>query len=374
MGSNQALKSQLQAYKKKYYTNRLLKGALLFLAFFLTLFILASTLEFTARLSGGGRAILFYGFFGFSLFAFIWFVIKNLFALRNSQHQLSNEEASKQIGAFFPEISDKLLNIIQLENLNPTQNDLLMASIEQKSGEVRQFSFVNAVEYKSNKKYLKYALGPGVIIIVLLIFIPQFLTESSTRIINYNTEFTPEAPFSFSIKNTSFQAFKGENFKLELSTDGRAIPESVYIWTNNRKVKAVKSGTNRHEYTFNRIQANTTFSLEAERITSAEYEINVVSRPSLSLFSLELNYPNYLKKEKEVIENSGNVSVPEGTKIEWKFNTDNSEEVNLYFQKIDLSEQAQKRSTNIFSYEHLVTKSTPYSIQLKNEYSLNRDS
>tara|TARA_A100000171_G_scaffold51572_1_gene66309 strand:+ start:136 stop:3522 length:3387 start_codon:yes stop_codon:yes gene_type:complete len=374
MGSNQLLKQQLQAYKKKFYTNRLIKGSILFLAFFLSLFIIANAFEFSARLSGGGRAILFFSFVFGSLLAFFWFVGKNLYHLRNAQKHLSNEEASKQIGAHFPEISDKLLNIIQLEKLNTAQNELLLASIEQKSKEVGKISFVNAIDYKGNRKYLRYVIGPGAIIVILLLFIPQFLTESSTRIINYNTEFLPEAPFSFSIKNTDFKAFKGENFTLEVNTEGRSIPQNLYVWTNNRKVKANKTGPESFQYTFTRIQADTKFSLEAESITSSEYKIEVVSRPSLSLFNLELEFPKYLKREKEQLENSGNVSVPEGTIIKWKFDTDNTDEVKLNFPELYIYEKAKKSSNGTFSYEQKISKSSRYSIQLKNEYSLNRDS
>tara|TARA_R110001599_G_scaffold160515_1_gene348309 strand:- start:20076 stop:23453 length:3378 start_codon:yes stop_codon:yes gene_type:complete len=374
MGSNQLLKQQLQAYKKKFYTNRLIKGTILFLAFFLSLFIVANAFEFSARLSGGGRAILFFSFVFGSLLAFVWFIGKNLFHLRNAQRHLSNEEASKQIGAHFPAISDKLLNIIQLEKLNTAQNELLLASIEQKSNEVSKISFVSAIDYKGNRKYLRYIIGPGALIVVLLLFIPQFLTESSTRIINYNTEFLPEAPFSFSIKNPDFQAFKGENFTLEVNTEGRSTPQNLYVWTNNRKVKANKTGPDNFEYTFTRVQAGTKFSLEAESITSSEYEIKVVSRPSLSLFNLELEFPKYLKREKEVLENSGNVSIPEGTKVTWKFNTDNTDEVKLNFPELEVFGKAKKNSNGAFTYEQTINKSSRYSIQLKNEYSLNRDS
>ena len=374
MSSNQLLKQQLQAYKKKFYTNRLIKGSILFLAFFLSLFIIANAFEFSARLSGGGRAILFFSFVFGSLLAFFWFIGKNLYHLRNAQKHLSNEEASKQIGAHFPEISDKLLNIIQLEKLNTAQNELLLASIEQKSKEVGKISFVNAIDYKGNRKYLRYVIGPGAIIVILLLFIPQFLTESSTRIINYNTEFLPEAPFSFAIKNTDFKAFKGENFTLEVNTEGRSIPENLYVWTNNRKVKANKTGPESFQYTFTRIQADTKFSLEAESITSSEYKIEVVSRPSLSLFNLELEFPKYLKREKEQLENSGNVSVPEGTIVKWKFDTDNTDEVKLNFPELDIYEKAKRSSNGTFSYEQKISKSSRYSIQLKNEYSLNRDS
>ena len=75
-----------------------------------------------------------------------------------------------------------------------------------------------------------------------------------------------------------------------------------------------------------------------------------------------------------MVENSGNVSVPEGTKINWRFNTENSDEVKIYFQDEQAAQEADKKSKNVFLYEYQVKRSTPYSIHLKNEYSANRDS
>ena len=46
MGSNEALKSQLKAYKQKFYKNKAIKGSILLLAFMLSFFVLTNTLEF----------------------------------------------------------------------------------------------------------------------------------------------------------------------------------------------------------------------------------------------------------------------------------------------------------------------------------------
>ena len=46
---------------------------------------------------------------------------------------MSDEEASIQVGKFFPEIGDKLLNTLQLKKLSREENSLLEASIAQKT-------------------------------------------------------------------------------------------------------------------------------------------------------------------------------------------------------------------------------------------------
>ena len=373
MGSNEALKSQLKAYKQKFYKNKAIKGSILLLAFMLSFFVLTNTLEFSARFDSTGRAILFYSFLLGSLAFFLVYVGKYLWVLKNSKAQISNEEAAKQIGEHFPEVSDKLLNIIQLEALSDSQSELLLASISQKSQQISMIPFASAIDYSKNRKYFRYAIVPASIILLLLVFIPQFITESSARIIRYNEEFIPEAPFSFALTNESLLGFKGESFTLKIETEGRSAPDNLYVWSNNRKVKAVKTSAGTFEYVFDRLQTDTEFTLEAESITSSVYEIQVVARPSIALFNLQLDFPAYLNRESETIENSGNVSIPEGTRVKWEFQTESADALSLNFSKLEEKVNASKQG-NAYSYERTFKQSTPYSIQLENEYSTNRDS
>ncbi|MBO6762038.1 MAG: hypothetical protein JJ909_13865, partial [Roseivirga sp.] len=74
---------------------------------------------------------------------------------------MSNEEAARQIGKHFPEVSDKLLNVIQLERLSDSQSELLIASIQQKSLKLQQIPFASAIDIKANKKYFKYSYIPA---------------------------------------------------------------------------------------------------------------------------------------------------------------------------------------------------------------------
>src|SRR5690606_38701195 len=119
----------------------------------------------------------------------------------NIGKQLSHEEAAFQIGRYFPQINDKLLNTIQLHNSSVEENSLIQASIAQRTRELSLFNFPQAVDFKSNRRYLKYVAPPVAIGIVLLMFIPQFFTEGTERIINFNKEFVPEAPFEFHLES-----------------------------------------------------------------------------------------------------------------------------------------------------------------------------
>ena len=75
---------------------------------------------------------------------------------------IDDQQAAKIIGDFFPEVKDKLLNVIQLNNQPAT--DFVIASIQQKTKEFGGLSFKKAVQFKDNLKYLKYDILPLMII------------------------------------------------------------------------------------------------------------------------------------------------------------------------------------------------------------------
>ncbi len=374
MGSNEALKNQLKAYKRKFYRNKVIKGAIISTALLLLSFLVINTVEFSGRLGSVGRATLLYGFVALNFLTIYWFVARHLIVLRNTKLQISNEQAALQIGRYFPEISDKLLNIIQLEKLSNQESELLLASIRQKSNAIQSVPFVNAIDLKANRKYLRYIYLPAVIIVTLLVFLPQFLTESSTRIIKYNSEFKPEAPFNFLLDQNELEGFVDEPFTLAIKTTGNSSPENVFVWINERKIKASKIANDVFEYRIDRLRGSLDFMLESEGVSSNTYTINAFRRPSIDLFSIDIQYPQHTQLENESIKNSGNLTIPEGTQVSWNFNTQYADALSVLFDRNQERLMADKLKNGAFRLQKTIIGSSPYTIQLQNDYSTNKDS
>ena len=72
---------------------------------------------------------------------------------------MSYNEASSYIGSNFPEVSDVLLNLVQLKN-KTTTTDLILASIEKKSSQIKNVPFYSAVNFKNNVKYIWFCVLP----------------------------------------------------------------------------------------------------------------------------------------------------------------------------------------------------------------------
>lgn len=373
MRSNAELIQQLVHYKRKYFINKALKGAILFISLLLVAFLLVNTIEFSARLNSLGRGILFYSFILFFGGVFYLFVIRHLWSLKNANKNLSHHEAAHQIGSYFPEVSDKLLNLIQLESLSETENELLQASILQKSKSLTGIPFVQAIDLYKNRRYLKYSYAPLLLIVLLFIFIPQFLTESSTRILNYDKEFVPEAPFHFRLQTESLRGFTNEPFNLKVATNGSSIPQNAYLILNERKIKMTQVNTGIFEYTINPLKGNTIIVFEAEGLLSQAYEIDAVTRPNLAQFEVELDYPNHTRIKNETIKNSGNLVVPEGTKAKWIIEADVTDQIDFQFDESETVQSAERIETHLFSFEKRITESNTYQLKLTNAFGQNKD-
>src|SRR5690554_4036232 len=118
------VKKKLNAFISKYYRNKLLKGAILFCIVGLLYFLLVLSIEHFFWLNTTGRKLLFWLFIGIEAGLLIYFIALPLSKLFRLSKTLSEEDASRIIGKHFPEVKDKLLNLLQLKNSNKP-SDLL---------------------------------------------------------------------------------------------------------------------------------------------------------------------------------------------------------------------------------------------------------
>jgi hypothetical protein len=329
MSSFLEIQSKLEQFIKKYYTSKLIKGVILFFSIGLVYLIITLLIEHYLWLTPVGRTFLFWVFITVEALLFIKLITFPLLKLFNLQQGISDVEASKLIGNHFPEVSDKLLNVIQL-NQNQRESELLLASIQQKAEELQPVPFKTAINFKANKKYLKYVLVPIVIYVLFSVLGEKDIFYSSyNRVVNYNTAFEPPAPFKFQVKNKSLTTLENKSFLLRIQTTGKYTPENVSIKYNKQTYYLNQTSPDIFEHTFIQPINSISFNLTANQVNSKEYTLNVLKTPSLVGFKMKLDYPNYIGKKPQVIESTGNTTVPQGTLVSWFVETKNTNQVQL---------------------------------------------
>lgn len=322
MAKNSLIIQKIDHFIRKYYKNRLIKGVLYTIALLVSLFILLVLLEHFGYFSTILRTILFWFYLLAALAILVSYIALPILKMNSLGQRISNEEAARIIGRHFPEIKDRLLNLLQLQNeADLSSSDLLQAAIDQKTEQLSPIPFSNAISYKGNKKYIKFALIPVVLLLIILIASPSVITDSSKRIINHSTPYERPAPFSFVVDNPILEAQQDADFKLDISIKGESVPNEVFVNVGGHIYKMQKVDKTHFSYLFKNLRSTINFRLEAADVTSVDYSLVVNPNPTVVDFSVRLTYPAYIHKEAEELSNIGDFTVPEGTRVEWVFHT-----------------------------------------------------
>ncbi len=309
----------LDAFIRKYYKNLLIKGVLYAVAIVLTLFLAAVLLEHFGWLSCLARGLIFW--LGIAAVAVVlaWFVVRPLLKMHGLGKRISHDEAARIIGRHFPEVSDKLLNLLQL--MDGEESDLLVAAVEQKTAQLKPVPFLNAIDLKGNRRYLKYALPPLAVLLLLLLVSPKTVTEPSKRIVNYNTVYERPAPFHFEIQQHELSVWPGNDFQLDVKVDGEALPNEAFINVEGRRFKMSKLSPTLFQYTFKQVNRTQEFSLEAAGVVDGGHVLRMLPNPQVVSFRMVLSYPPYTGRKNETLVDIGDAAVPEGTVVRWLFQT-----------------------------------------------------
>ncbi|SEP92182.1 DUF4175 family protein [Flavobacterium urocaniciphilum] len=361
---------KLEGFIKKFYTNELIKGIILFIAIGLLYFIFTFLMEYFLWFSTQGRTILFWLFIAVEVLLLSKFIMLPLFKLFKIQKGLDYTEASKIIGTHFDEVKDKLLNFLQLANTKQP-SELVLASIEQKANTLQPIPFSNAINFNKNKKYLPYALIP--LLFILFFYISgnsDVISNSFARVVQYDKNFEKPAAFKFEIVSNDLHVEQNKSFKLLVKTVGKIIPENASIIINNEEYFLETISPGNFSYQFDNVQKDITFHFKSNEITSNDYVLNVVNVPTISSFTMQLHFPSYLGKKPEVIQGTGNAVIPEGTLVTWNLNTLATTTVN--YNNNSLVTPFSKNE-NQFSLTKRIVNNTDYQISISNKQLKNHE-
>ena len=365
------VKLKLESFIKKYYVNELIRGLILFIAIGLLYFLFTLLIEYILWLEPLARTLLFWVFVIVELSLFIRLIVSPAFKLLKLKQGLNFIDASRIVGEFFPEVNDKLINVIQLHN-SKERSELLLASIQQKSIELKPVPFSIAVNFSHNIKYLKYLAIPLLIVIMSLISgRMNWFRDSYNRVLNYRTAYDPPAPFRFLITNQNLTAVENNPFKLIVTTSGTVVPEDVQIFYQGETYFLKESRANEFEYVFSKPQKPVDFVVSANGVVSEPYKLNVIAAPTILGFEMTLNYPAHTKKKDESFSNNGNASVPQGTKITWNVRTKSTTQLRLV---TDDSVYSFLDDKGTFKTSHRAYNNLKYTLNTSNESLVNYES
>lgn len=362
---NENLRHKLDGFRKKYYINKLLKGSMYAVGFSLIYILVISFVEHFGHFNGNTRLGLFLVFVFGEIFIIFTNIVRPIFGLLSLGKHLSYEKAAELIGKHFPEIDDKIVNTIELGQMSGSENKLVQASLEQRTKALIPFSFNQAINFKENAKYWPILIVP-ILIFGVIVFSGNWkaITDGGKRIVAFDQEFLPVAPFEFVLLNNSLVTEQGESLKLRFEFKGEVIPESAQFSSNNKKGRFVRLDNNIFEYSLNNLFDDLSFTVLANGFSSQVYDIEVVPVPRVRSFLIEVNPPAYTGV-KSFVASKSIIDVPEGSEVIWDLNTTST--ASAYLSAADSSYYFENTKEGLFSLTLNLKESLNYQIVTEND-------
>jgi hypothetical protein len=321
------IKEKLAAFRRKYYLNRVIRGGVIFLLLFSTLFALFTLSEGLLWLSTTWRTVLFATLTGASALALGAGVIYPGLKYLNVGPTISDHEAARLIGRHFKEVDDRLLNLLELsagagENASA---DLLAAAIDERIEAMRPVPFTAAVSFQPNRKLARYLAIPALLLLLMFLFYPDVVTKGSYRLVNFNRHFQPPPPFTVSIPDHKDALVEGQSHTIRILLSGDRLPAELYMYTQSDgggylKHSLVKKNNAEYEYTFKTVRKSFRYYVGNDLHGTGEYAVEVYGRPAIGNFTVTITPPAYTGLPAETLApNAGDFTAPYGSTAVWNF-------------------------------------------------------
>jgi len=361
--------ARLDAFIRKYYANRLLRGALLLLICLLGYILAVSVGEYFLYMPVWLRVTIVTLFVLLASSALVWLVVIPALQMARLGKVISHEQAAVIIGKHFPEISDKLLNILQLKRQpdHGVSLELAEASIEQKARQLSVIPFTNAVNLSGNRRYLPFLLPLFLAGLFLLLAAPNVFRDASERLLQPTKTFEKPAPFRFVVRTLPLQVLRNGDFTLEVAAEGSALPESMSLVLGDERLPMSAAGEHVFRYTFRNVTAPVAFRMAAAGFRSAADTLRVIQKPVLQSFRVQLDYPGYTGRKDEVRSSLGDMTLPAGTQVQWAFTAAYTDRAAIRFR--DGAPLALPKTASFFGFRHRFLSDTSYTLLLQQQAS-----
>jgi len=362
MAGIDTLKKKLDAYIRKYYALKLVRGLVFWTGFSLITYLLWSGVEYFGRFPSGTRAILFWSYSAlFSLWLMIYVLVPLLRMLRIAKG-LNYESAATEIGKALPGLDNRILNTLTLEKAGSSDSGLLVAAIEQKLQDLDQYDFGQFIAWRKVLKVLPLLWVP--LLLVAILFYSeegQKFLDSGRRLVYYNQDFIPPAPFRFLLPEDQLEVAYGESVSLEVSLEGSQIPSELSAEVNGLAYLPVKTGPQSWTLKVENVQENLSIRFKALDYYSEGRRIEVYQKPSIGALQLEVKPPAYTGVPSSAIALSSLHRVPLGSKLNFQIRD---------AEYLDQASLFMKDSVMVFQNQELnlrVLNDLDFSLELRNQ-------
>jgi hypothetical protein len=308
-------------------------GILLFGTLALLAGAAAALLELGFRLDQTGRTVIFILLAAFTAATAARYVARPLLRRLGVLRSEDNFVLARRIGAHFPRIHDRLLNILQLEQellsgRSLYSPELVDASFQDLAEEARDLNFSDTVDASPIIRAAKLLGAAMAGSLLLLASSPGQLYDSLFRIAHFRTDFAPLSDYTFDVTPGNAEVVKGQPVSIAVRVQavspvtGGRLPRTLGLFWRDEGAQNFENAelhidsTGAYRTTLPSLRGSTEYYASVSGTASARFRLTVVDRPVFRSFQVRLDYPSYARIPARVQEEfTGDVTALAGTRI-----------------------------------------------------------
>lgn len=284
--------------------------------------VLASSLEAAFRLPVGGRLVLVAGasllFLGLTLFFVVFPILRWVGILPG----LSDDAVAVRVGQVFPEVRDRLLNMLQLQDgrHSDAPAPLVAEAATLLGSELAAVPVERVEDFAGVRKAGRLATLPVVALLAAFVLWGNQFTDATWRLLSPNTEFEEPLPFSVAITPGDADVVKGADVQISATLSGTDFPAAVWLeyrFANESVSETVAmSGAPEAAHGLVNLRQTLDYRVRAGRFESNWYTLSVTDRPVVAQLSASLRYPAYTRfPPTQLPDNDGTVTALVGSQV-----------------------------------------------------------
>ena len=299
-----------------------LTGLLLVLALGVTGWLILLGLESVLWMSLGARRWLVGGWAILVLAAAGALVVRPLFRLTSAEKPLQQEQVARLVGSRYPEVSDRLVNFLQLaRDADDHPSSMVDGALQMLARQVSPFQFDAVEKFERPRRSAYFAAGPLMVLALVVFAAPDYFSGAAGRLLGLNTEYERPAPFAWHVSPGDAELTVGESLSIQVETSGPKPPDAASIEllrADEERTEAIPmeaDGAGGFTHHISGARTSFRYRVSHQGVASSWYSVDVRERPILRNVAVHLSPPAYTGLPERTLSGTGEVNAPRGTHV-----------------------------------------------------------
>lgn len=299
-------------------------GLVLTLGLAATVWLLLTALEAGLWLDPTPRSVLVGGVAVIALGVVGYYLLRPLLQLVGLLSPPSEEAVARRIGQHYPEVSDRLVNVLQLAEgrRSHAPAPLVDRAVRALGEDVQSIAFEQIEDFSRARRASRLASLPLIGLLAFLVAAPSTFLDASERLLSPLTPFERPAPFQLEVAPGDTDLVRGDSLQITVRATGRQLPHTLTLSTRHEDEEAVdtveldadSAGVFRH--TLVNVRQSLRYRVDAHPVESRWYAASVTARPLVRSLQVTLTPPAYTNLPRRRLDpNVGDIAGLPGTRV-----------------------------------------------------------